>query len=211
MKDVIVIGIAGGTCSGKSTLIQKIKDEFGDAITMLSHDFYYKAHNDIPFEERKRLNYDHPDSFDTDLMIEHIRKLMDGESIERPVYDFTIHNRIDETVTVMPSKVIVVEGILIFENRELRDMCDIKVFIDTDADVRIIRRIVRDVSERGRTLESVVTQYLTTVKLMHEQFVEPSKKYVDVIIPEGGYNKVALEMLNERIYALLKGREQSEQ
>ena len=211
MKDLIVIGIAGGTCSGKSTLIQKIKDEFGDAITMLSHDFYYKAHNDIPFEERKRLNYDHPDSFDTDLMIEHIRKLMEGESIERPVYDFTIHNRIDETVTVMPSKVIVVEGILIFENRELRDMCDIKVFIDTDADVRIIRRIVRDVSERGRTLESVVTQYLTTVKLMHEQFVEPSKKYVDVIIPEGGYNKVALEMLNERIYALLKGSEQSEQ
>ena len=211
MKDVIVIGIAGGTCSGKSTLIQKIKDEFGDAITMLSHDFYYKAHNDIPFEERKRLNYDHPDSFDTDLMIEHIRKLMEGESIERPVYDFTIHNRIDETVTVRPSKVIVVEGILIFENKELRDMCDIKVFIDTDADVRIIRRIVRDVSERGRTLESVVTQYLTTVKLMHEQFVEPSKKYVDVIIPEGGYNKVALEMLNERIYALLKGREQSEQ
>ena len=211
MKDVIVIGIAGGTCSGKSTLIQKIKNEFGDAITMLSHDFYYKAHNDIPFEERKRLNYDHPDSFDTDLMIEHIRKLMEGESIERPVYDFTIHNRIDETVTVRPSKVIVVEGILIFENKELRDMCDIKVFIDTDADVRIIRRIVRDVSERGRTLESVVTQYLTTVKLMHEQFVEPSKKYVDVIIPEGGYNKVALEMLNERIYALLKGREQSEQ
>ena len=211
MKDVIVIGIAGGTCSGKSTLIQKIKEEFGDTITMLSHDLYYKAHNDISFEDRKKLNYDHPDSFDTDLMIGHIKQLINGESIERPVYDFTIHNRIDETVTVRPSKVIVVEGILIFENKELRDMCDIKVFIDTDADVRIIRRIVRDVSERGRTLESVVTQYLTTVKLMHEQFVEPSKKYVDVIIPEGGYNKVALEMLNERIYALLKGREQSEQ
>ena len=210
MKTVIVIGIAGGTCSGKSTLIRKIKEEFGDAITMLSHDFYYKEHNDIPFEERKKLNYDHPDSFDTDLMIGHIRQLIAGESIQRPVYDFTIHNRIDETVTVMPSKVIVVEGILIFENKELRDMCDIKVFIDTDADVRIIRRIVRDVSERGRTLESVVTQYLTTVKLMHEQFVEPSKKYVDIIIPEGGYNKVALEMLNERIYALLKGSEQSE-
>ena len=210
MKNVIVIGIAGGTCSGKSTLIRKIKGEFGDAITMLSHDFYYKEHNDIPFEERKKLNYDHPDSFDTDLMIGHIRQLIAGESIQRPVYDFTIHNRIDETVTVMPSKVIVVEGILIFENKELRDMCDIKVFIDTDADVRIIRRIVRDVSERGRTLESVVTQYLTTVKLMHEQFVEPSKKYVDIIIPEGGYNKVALEMLNERIYALLKGSEQSE-
>lgn len=210
MKNVIVIGIAGGTCSGKSTLIRKIKEEFGDAITMLSHDFYYKEHNDIPFEERKKLNYDHPDSFDTDLMIGHIRQLIAGESIQRPVYDFTIHNRIDETVTVMPSKVIVVEGILIFENKELRDMCDIKVFIDTDADVRIIRRIVRDVSERGRTLESVVTQYLTTVKLMHEQFVEPSEKYVDIIIPEGGYNKVALEMLNERIYALLKGSEQSE-
>ncbi len=208
MKDVIVIGIAGGTCSGKSTLIKKIKEEFGDAITMLSHDFYYKAHNDVPFEERKKLNYDHPDSFDTDLMIGHIKQLINGESIERPVYDFTIHNRIDETVTVNPSKVIVVEGILIFENKELRDMCDIKVFIDTDADVRIIRRIVRDVSERGRTLESVVTQYLTTVKLMHEQFVEPSKKYVDLIIPEGGYNKVALEMLNERIYALLKGSDQ---
>ena len=198
MKDVIVIGIAGGTCSGKSTLIQKIKEEFGDTITILSHDFYYKAHNEIPFEERKKLNYDHPDSFDTDLMIGHIKKLINGESIERPVYDFTIHNRIDETVTVHPSKV--------FENKELRDMCDIKVFIDTDADVRIIRRIVRDVHERGRTLESVVTQYLTTVKLMHEQFVEPTKKYVDVIIPEGGYNQVALEMLNERIHALLKGR-----
>ena len=206
MKDVIVIGIAGGTCSGKSTLIQKIKEEFGDTIIILSHDFYYKAHNEIPFEERKKLNYDHPDSFDTDLMIGHIKKLINGESIERPVYDFTIHNRIDETVTVHPSKVIVVEGILIFENKELRDMCDIKVFIDTDADVRIIRRIVRDVHERGRTLESVVTQYLTTVKLMHEQFVEPTKKYVDVIIPEGGYNQVALEMLNERIHALLKGR-----
>ena len=208
MKDIIVIGIAGGTCSGKSTLIKKIKEEFGDAITMLSHDFYYKSHDDIPFEERKKLNYDHPDSFDTDLMIGHIRQLINGECVERPVYDFTIHNRINETVTVKPSKVIVVEGILIFENKELRDLCDIKVFIDTDADVRIIRRIVRDVHERGRTLESVVTQYLTTVKLMHEQFVEPTKKYVDVIIPEGGYNQVALEMLNERIYALLKGREQ---
>ena len=181
MKDVIVIGIAGGTCSGKSTLIQKIKEEFGDTITILSHDFYYKAHNEIPFEERNKLNYDHPDSFDTDLMIGHIKKLINGESRERPVYEFTIHNRIDETVTVHPSKVIVVEGILIFENKELRDMCDIKVFIDTDADVRIIRRIVRDVHERGRTLESVVTQYLTTVKLMHEQFVEPTKKYGRVI------------------------------
>ena len=164
MKDVIVIGIAGGTGSGKSTLIQKIKEEFSDEITMLSHDFYYKQHSDIPFEERKKLNYDHPNSFDTDLMIEHVCRLATGESIERPVYDFTIHNRVDETVRVEPAKVIIVEGILIFENKELRDLCDIKVFIDTDADVRIIRRIIRDVNERGRTLESIVTQYLTTVK-----------------------------------------------
>ena len=207
MKDVIVIGIAGGTGSGKSTLINRIKDEFSDSITMLSHDFYYKKHEGISFEDRKKLNYDHPDAFDTDLMIEHVKELSQFREIERPVYDFTIHNRIDETVTVKPAKVIVVEGILIFENKELRDMCDIKVFIDTDADVRIIRRIVRDVEERGRTLESIVNQYLTTVKPMHEQFVEPSKKYADIIVPEGGYNRVALEMLNERIHALLKERE----
>ena len=168
MKDIIVIGIAGGTGSGKSTLIKKIKEEFHDEITILSHDFYYKQHDDISFEERKKLNYDHPNAFDTDLMIEHVRRLAAGETIERPVYDFTIHNRINETVLVRPAKVIVVEGILLFENKELLDLFDIKVFIDTDADVRIIRRILRDVNERGRTLESVVHQYLTTVKLMHE-------------------------------------------
>ena len=206
MKDIIVIGIAGGTGSGKSTLIKKIKEEFHDEITILSHDFYYKQHDDISFEERKKLNYDHPNAFDTDLRIEHVRRLAAGETIERPVYDFTIHNRINETVLVRPAKVIVVEGILIFENKELLDLFDIKVFIDMDADVRIIRRILRDVNERGRTLESVVHQYLTTVKLMHEQFVEPSKKYADIIIPEGGFNRVALEMLNERIHALLKER-----
>ena len=203
MDKVIVIGIAGGTGSGKSTMIRKIKEEFSDEITILSHDFYYKQHNDIPFEERKKLNYDPPNAFDTDLMINHIKALKEWRSIERPVYDFTIHNRVDETVTVKPAKVIIVEGILIFENKELLDMFDIKAFIDTDADVRIIRRILRDVRERGRTLDSVVNQYLTTVKLMHEQFVEPSKKNADIIIPEGGYNVVALEMLNERIHALL--------
>ena len=203
MDKVIVIGIAGGTGSGKSTMIRKIKEEFSDEITILSHDFYYKQHNDIPFEERKKLNYDHPNAFDTDLMINHIKALKEWRSIERPVYDFTIHNRVDETVTVKPAKVIIVEGILIFENKELLDMFDIKAFIDTDADVRIIRRILRDVRERGRTLDSVVNQYLTTVKLMHEHFVEPSKKNADIIIPEGGYNVVALEMLNERIHALL--------
>ena len=205
MKDVIVIGIAGGTGSGKSTLVKKIKEEFHDRTTIMSHDFYYKQHNDITFEQRKKLNYDHLESFDTDLMIEHIRELASGREIQRPVYDFTIHNRVDETVTVKPAKVIIVEGILIFENKELRDMFDIKLFIDTDADVRIIRRILRDVSERGRTLESVVNQYLTTGKPMHEQFVEPYKKYADIIIPEGGHNQVAIEMVNHRIHSLLKG------
>lgn len=204
MEKVIVIGIAGGTGSGKSTMIKKIKEEFGDDITMISHDFYYKRHVGLTYEERSQLNYDHPDAFDTDLMIEHIKELKEWKSIERPVYDFTIHNRVDETVVVKPAKVVIVEGILIFENKELLDLFDIKVFIDTDADVRIIRRILRDVNERGRTLDSVVTQYLTTVKLMHEQFVEPSKKQADIIVPEGGFNVVALEMLNQRIYSLLK-------
>ena len=204
MQNVIVIGIAGGTGSGKSTLVQKIKEEFRDEIAILSHDFYYKRHDDMSYEDRCALNYDHPNAFDTDLMIEHIRQLKAWTVVERPVYDFSIHNRVDETVAVHPAKVVVAEGILIFENQELRDLCDIKVFIDTDADVRILRRILRDVRERGRTLDSVVSQYLTTVKPMHEQFVEPSKKYVDIIVPEGGYNRVALEMLNERIHSLLK-------
>lgn len=204
MDKVIVIGIAGGTSSGKSTMIRKIKEEFNDEITILSHDFYYKEHGNIPFEERKKLNYDHPNAFDTDLMISHIKDLVQWKEVERPVYDLTIHNRVDEMVTVKPAKVIIVEGILIFENKELLELFDIKVFIDTDADIRIIRRILRDVRERGRTLDSVVNQYLTTVKPMHEQFVEPSKKYADIIIPEGGYNVVALEMLKERIHALLK-------
>ena len=204
MENVIVIGIAGGTGSGKSTLIQRINEEFADKITMLSHDFYYKAHDEMTYEERCKLNYDHPNSIETELMIEHVKALKEWKKIERPVYDFTIHNRKpNETVTVMPSKVVVVEGILIFENKELLDLFDIKVYVDTDADVRILRRILRDVQDRGRTLDSVVNQYLTTVKPMHEQFVEPSKKYADIIIPEGGFNTVALEMLNQRIYALL--------
>lgn len=203
MKDVIVIGIAGGTGSGKSTMINNIKKQFHDEITILSHDSYYKAHDNMTYEERCQLNYDHPDAFDTDLMIQHVRQLKNWETIECPVYNFSIHNRVDETETVKPAKVVVVEGILIFENQELTDLFDIKVFVDTDADVRIIRRILRDVQERGRTLESVVTQYLTTVKLMHEQFVEPSKKKADIIVPEGGFNMVALDMLNQRIHALL--------
>ena len=202
-KDVIVIGIAGGTGSGKSTMIDLIKKEFDEEITIISHDSYYKRHDDMPFEERKKLNYDHPDAFDTDLMIEHLKKLKAWENIECPVYDYTVHNRTDKTIRLAPSKVVVAEGILIFESKELRDMCDIKIFIDTDADVRIVRRILRDVKDRGRSLESVIGQYLTTVKPMHEQFVEPSKKYADIIVPEGGYNKVALSMIIHRIKALL--------
>ncbi|MBQ7605947.1 MAG: uridine kinase [Firmicutes bacterium] len=202
-KNVIVIGIAGGTCSGKSTLIGRLKEEFGEAITMISHDYYYKAHDEMPFEERCKLNYDHPDSFETNLMLQHIEKLKNWQSVDVPIYDYTIHNRSKKTMTIKPSKVIVIEGILIFENKELRNMCDIKVFVDADADVRIIRRILRDAEERGRSLESVITQYTTTVKPMHEQFVEPSKKYADIIVPQGGHNNVAFQMLTHRIRALL--------
>ena len=204
MAQPIVIGIAGGTGSGKTTMINKIKKEFNNEITILSHDFYYSKNSHLPFEEREKLNYDHPNAFDTGLMVEHIKQLKEGKSIQRPVYDFVIHNRRDETVRVQPAKVIIVEGILIFENKELLNLFDMKVFIDTDPDVRIIRRILRDVRERGRSLDSVINQYLTTVKLMHEEFVEPSKKNADIIIPEGGYNIVALQMLNDRIKALLK-------
>ncbi|MGI6720765.1 MAG: uridine kinase [Anaerovoracaceae bacterium] len=202
-KEGIVIGIAGGTGSGKSTMVRRIQEEFGPAVALLSHDFYYKAHDDLTYEERSLLNYDHPNSFDTDLMVSHIESLRQGESIDRPVYDFTIHNRSLESVRVEPAKVIIVEGILIFENQDLLDLFDIKLYIDTDADVRIIRRILRDVKKRGRTLESVIEQYLSTVKVMHELFVEPSKKHADIIIPEGGRNEVALAMVTERIKRLL--------
>ena len=205
MDNVIVIGIAGGTGSGKSTLIRKIKENFGDAITVISHDSYYKEQKGMTYEQRCETNYDHPDAFDTDLLVDHVKRLKNWETVEIPVYDFTIHNRaVGQTEVKKPSKVVIVEGILIFENKDLLDCFDIKVFVDTDADVRIIRRILRDVQERARTLDSVVTQYLTTVKLMHEQFVEPSKKKADIIIPEGGFNVVALEMLNQRIEALLR-------
>nr|WP_315021332.1 uridine kinase [uncultured Aminipila sp.] len=202
-KEVIVIGIAGGTGSGKSTLINKIEEEFNDNITVISHDFYYKEHSNMPFEDRMLLNYDHPNAFDTDLMIEHIKQLKAWKEARCPVYDFTIYNRVNEKLVLKPSKVVVVEGILIFENKELLDLLDIKVFVDTDSDVRIIRRILRDVKERGRSLESVVAQYLTTVKPMNEEFVEPSKRNADIIVPEGGFNTVALQMLNQRIHALL--------
>lgn len=199
----IIIGIAGGTGAGKSTLINSNKSTFQNEIAILSHDFYYRSHDDLSYEERAALNYDHPDAFETDLMIQQIRDLREGIPVQRPVYDFVIHNRTKETIRVMPARVIIVEGILLFEHKGLLAEFDIKVFVDTDADVRIIRRIQRDVRERGRSMESVIEQYLTTVKPMHEAFVEPSRKHADLIIPEGGYNLVALEMLQHRIKSLL--------
>ncbi|NFT06463.1 uridine kinase [Clostridium botulinum] len=203
MQDIMVIGIAGGTGSGKTTLSLNIKEEFGDDVVILSHDYYYRSNDNISSEERKKLNYDHPDSFETDLLIEHLKMLKNRETINHPVYSFVEHTRTTETVMIKAAKVIIVEGILIFENQELCDLMDIKVFVDTDADVRIIRRLLRDVQERGRNLDSVINQYLTTVKPMHEEFVDPSKKRADIIIPEGGCNTVALSMLLERIRSFI--------
>ena len=199
MKDIMIIGIAGGTGSGKTTLTQRIKEAFNDEVVVLSHDYYYKSNSDLSFEERTKLNYDHPNAFDTDLLIEHMKALKEGETIYHPVYSFVEHTRLEETVETKPAKVIILEGILIFENKELCDLMDIKVFVDTDADLRIIRRILRDVKERGRDLDSVINQYIGTVKPMHEEFVDPSKKRADIIIPEGGFNSVALSMLLEQI------------
>lgn len=203
--NTILIGIAGGTGSGKTTLANKLIDSFGrEEVSVLRHDNYYKRHDEMDYEERTKLNYDHPNAFDTELLCQHIRDLKEGKSVEIPVYDYSIHNRTDRTILVEPAPVIVLEGILIFAEPELCSLMDIKVFVDTDADVRILRRIVRDVKERKRSLDSVINQYLTTVKPMHEQFVEPSKRRADIIIPEGGENAVALEMLIERVRRHLK-------
>ena len=203
--DTILIGIAGGTGSGKTTLADKLVDSFGrDEVSILRHDNYYKRHDEMTYDERSKLNYDHPDAFDTELLCEHIQMLKEGKAIEMPVYDYTVHNRSNEVVVVEPAPVIVLEGILIFAEQSLCDLMDIKVFVDTDADVRILRRILRDVKERERSLDSVISQYLTTVKPMHEQFVEPSKRRADIIIPEGGENMVALQMLIERVHKHLR-------
>ena len=198
-KKILVIGIAGGTGSGKTTLMNNLITEFSDVVTVLSHDNYYKRHDELTYEERCRLNYDEPDALETDLMARHLDILRRGEAIDCPVYDFTVHNRSDKTIRITPERVIIVEGILIFENKELRDLMDVKIFVDTDADIRLCRRILRDFRERGRTLESVVDQYQTTVKPMHEKYVEPSKKFADIIVPEGGKNLVALDMIMGRI------------
>ena len=198
-SSILVIGIAGGTGSGKTTLMNNIMERFGDVVTVLSHDNYYKRHDELPYEERCKLNYDEPAAFDTSLMVYHLDQLRHGYEIDCPVYDFTVHNRSDSTIHLVPKKVIIVEGILIFENEALRDLMDIRIFVDTDADVRLCRRIKRDVNKRGRTLESVLKQYQETVKPMHEKYVEPSKRYANIVVPEGGKNLVALDMILGRI------------
>lgn len=203
MGKIMVIGIAGGTGSGKTTITRKLMQNFGGDVSVIYHDNYYKEHHSLSYEQRAKLNYDHPDAFDTELLIRDLKLLREGKTISCPKYDYTVHDRSDKTVTVRPNKVIIVEGILIFQNRELCDLMDVKIFVDTDADVRILRRIVRDVRDRGRSLDSVVNQYLTTVKPMHERFVEPSKRRADIIIPEGGHNQVALDMVIERVRAHL--------
>jgi len=203
MDDICIIGIAGGTASGKTTIVNKLKDLFKKDVELISHDCYYKAHDDMPYEERAKLNYDHPSSFETDRMIKDIICLKKGKTINRPVYDFSIHNRINKTVKVEPKKVILIEGILIFENKELRNLMDIKIFVDTDADERLMRRIVRDMKFRGRTIDSILTQYQETVKPMHEEFVEPSKKYADIIIPRGGENVAAMSILKGHLNIML--------
>ena len=205
MKNSLVIGIAGGSGSGKTTLLKNIIQTFGPAITVISHDNYYKRHDELTYEERCKLNYDEPDALETDLMVAQLQLLREGKEILCPVYDFTVHNRSDETVCVKPERVIVVEGILIFENKALRDLMDIKIYVDADADIRICRRIKRDVNKRGRSLESVITQYQETVKPMHEKYVEPSKKYADIVVPEGGKNLEALAMIQGYISRYLEG------
>ena len=208
-SNILVIGIAGGTGSGKTTLMKNLIARLSEDVTVLSHDNYYKRHDELTYEERCLLNYDEPAALETDLMAYHLDLLRHGQAIACPVYDFTVHNRSQETVHIVPRKVIIVEGILIFENKPLRDLMDIRIFVDTDADVRLCRRIKRDVNKRGRSLESVLQQYQDTVKPMHERYVEPSKKFANIVVPEGGKNEVALDMIVGRIQRHLKEVEEA--
>ncbi len=200
----LVIGIAGGTGSGKTTVAQAILNTVGKVSSYLPHDAYYKDLTTLPPIQKTAVNFDHPNSLDTDLMIKHIQHLKAGQSIELPIYDFTTHARTGQTIRVQPNPIILVEGILIFTDAKLRELFDVKIFVDTDSDIRLTRRIRRDIHERGRNIESVLSQYESTVRPMHLEFVEPSKRYADIIIPEGGYNKVALEMVIARIDSMLR-------
>ena len=201
----MIIGVAGGTGSGKTTLAENIARAFGDRVAVITHDSYYRDQSEKTYEERCKQNYDHPDAFESDLLCEHLDRLIRGEAVDIPVYDYTVHNRSDKTRKVEPRNVIILEGILLFSDKHLRDMMDLKIFVDTDADERILRRILRDTKERGRSLDSVVDQYLTTVKSMHEAFVEPYKRYADIIVPGGGSNPAALDMIITRVNKQLQG------
>ncbi len=205
MDNILVIGIAGGSGSGKTTLMNNIIERFGNVVTVLSHDNYYRRHDELTYEERTQLNYDEPAALETDLMVRQLSDLKEGREIDCPVYDFAVHNRSSETLHLVPRQVIVVEGIMIFADKSLRELMDIKIFVDADADIRICRRIKRDVNKRGRSLESVIAQYQKTVKPMHEKYVEPSKRYADIVVPQGGRNMVALEMIIGRIQRHLDG------
>lgn len=204
MKRPIFIGITGGTGSGKSTIAKEIYRQFGEeCIAMIEQDSYYKDQSHLSMEDRVKTNYDHPNAFDNNLLVSHLESLLNGHSIQKPSYDFSIHNRIEDTTKVEPKEIVIVEGILILEDPRIRELLDIKIYVDTDADVRIIRRMVRDINERGRTMESVINQYLNVVKPMHNQFTEPTKKFADIIIPEGGHNKVAIDIIVAKIKEVL--------
>ena len=204
----VIIGVAGGTGSGKTTVAQEVLVRAGtNKITFIQHDAYYRDLSHLPPAERARQNFDHPDALENTLLIAHLKALKEGRPVEVPVYDFTTHTRTDETVRVEPHRVILLEGILIFADADLRSLMDVKIYVDTDSDIRFIRRLQRDIAERGRTMDSVIHQYLGTVRPMHEEFVEPSKRYADVIIPEGGFNEVAMEMVAARIESLLAAAE----
>ncbi|MBE6053194.1 MAG: uridine kinase [Clostridium sartagoforme] len=205
MNKPILIGITGGTGSGKSSIADAIYSSFSnECIAMIQQDMYYKDQSNLSMEERIKTNYDHPKAFDNDLLIKHLNDLINGIPVDKPIYDFSCHNRAKETVRVEPRSIIIVEGILVLEDERLRDLLDIKVYVDTDADIRILRRLVRDINERGRTVDSVVNQYLEVVRPMHLQFTEPTKRYADIIVPEGGQNKVAIDILVSKIKDILK-------
>ncbi|HPM03383.1 MAG: uridine kinase [Candidatus Cloacimonetes bacterium] len=210
MSKPVIIGIAGGSGSGKTTITKEINNTFENKVSILMQDNYYKNFDKLSMEERAKINFDHPNSFDINLFIEHIESLKNKIPIEMPIYDFKNHLRSHESIMIQPTSIIIIEGILIFDNKKLRELMDIKIFVDTDADIRILRRIQRDIKERGRSLDSIIDQYLETVRPMHIEFVEPSKRHADIIVPEGGFNKIAIDMIITKIYDIFKTKDNNQ-